>query len=126
MKQEVVVISQMNREQRRKLIKEFEKTGLTNAQAKRLLEIHEAPDLKGSFKEGDRVRLNVKSIQEHPDYPNMNPMYKQWVGNNKDKEFTVEYDEKQDDNPTLVCLKEDTTDPKWLWWVGNLEKVRED
>ena len=115
----------LNREQRRKLIKKFEKSGLSNAQVKRLLEINEAPDLRGSLKEGDKVRLNVKSIQEHPDYQKMNPKYKQWIDSNKDKEFTVKYDPKYIDNPTLVCLEEDDTDPKWLFYVGDLEKVEE-
>jgi len=113
----------MNREQRRKLIKEFEKTGLTSAQAKRLLEIHEAPDLKGNLKEGDRVKLNLKSIQEHPDWHTMNPKWKQFVEDNKDVVFTVEYDKDKKDNPSMVCLTEDTTDPKWLWYVGDLERV---
>ena len=44
---------------------------------------------------------------------------------NKDTVFTVEYDEKYKNKPSLVCLKEDTTDPKWLFWVGDLIEVKE-
>lgn len=110
----------MNREQRRKLEKQLVAKGATREQAKMLIQIHTD---KGSLKEGDRVRLNMKSILEQPDYANMNPKYKQWVEDNKDKVFTVEYDEKHGENSTLVCLREDESDPRWLFWVGNLEKV---
>lgn len=92
----------MDRKLRRQLIRQFEKTGLTNAQAKRLLEIYDTPSLKGTLKEGDKVRLNLKSIQEHPDWHKYDPRYKQFVEDNKDVEFTVQCDPK---NPTDETIR---------------------
>mgnify|MGYP000349257298 CR=1 FL=1 len=46
----------------------------------------------------------------------------------KDEIFTVEYDKtkkekKANDMKTMVCLKEDTTDPKWLFHASCLTEV---
>jgi hypothetical protein len=74
--------------------------------------------------EGTKVKLNVKQITSHPDWERLQDSYKQFVQDNADAEFTVEYDERHKDNPVLVCLKEDTTPAKWLWWVGDLEVTK--
>ena len=73
-----------------------------------------------AFKEGDVVKLNVESILSHPTYADMDENWKKFVDKNADKQFTVEYDPKFKDTATMVCFKEDTTDPKWLWYEGDL------
>ena len=65
--------------------------------------------------EGTKVRLNYYSIVNEPVYKSKRKAYKKFVNENKDKIFTVEYDEKYKDKPILVSLKEDDGEVKWLW-----------
>lgn len=67
------------------------------------------------IEEGTKVKLNYDGITNDPNYPRKVQGYKDFVENNKDKIFTVEYDEKYTNNPLLVMLKEDETEVKWLW-----------
>jgi hypothetical protein len=70
--------------------------------------------------EGTKVKLDVDSIKSQPDYKRLVPEYRKWVDVHADKVMTVEYDEYHKDNPIIVCLAEDETDPKWEFWVGEL------
>lgn len=65
--------------------------------------------------EGAKVMLNYESITSEPDYKNKVEGYREFVENNKDKVFTVQYDEKYRNKPVLVSLAEDTNKIKWLW-----------
>lgn len=67
------------------------------------------------IEEGTKVKLNYDNIINDPNYPRKVQGYKDFVENNKDKIFTVEYDERYTNNPLLVMLKEDETEVKWLW-----------
>lgn len=69
---------------------------------------------------GTKVKLNIASIKRNKNYPNLTAKYTEWVELHKDDTFTVIYNKKQDNNPALVCLKEDTNRPRWLFWVGDL------
>lgn len=72
------------------------------------------------LQEGDKVRLNVKRIRAHPDFKKKTIAYQAFVGANYRKHFTVQY--AKDKNPNIfVELKEA---PKYLWWVGDLIKVK--
>ena len=46
--------------------------------------------------------------------------YRAFVEANEDTIFTVEYDKFRQNPSTLVCLKEDPTPLKWLFWTGYL------
>ena len=72
-------------------------------------------DKDSVIEEGAKVKLNYDSIVSDPNYPKKVQAYKDFVENNKDTVFTVEYDEKYKNNPLLVMLKEDTNEVKWLW-----------
>jgi len=74
-----------------------------------------------SIKEGDKVRLNLEVIRKHPNYERMLPAYRNFCEENAETVFTVSYDKglKQ----SLVCFAEDTAEPKWLFWIGDLKKV---
>lgn len=76
--------------------------------------------------EGIKVKLNIDRIKKDVNYPRLTDKYKIWVDNHADEVFTVEYDEKHQENPTLVCFKEDTSKPKWLFWTGDLTILVED
>ena len=66
--------------------------------------------------EGTKVKLNYENITNEPDYTKKVKAYREFVENNKNKIFTVQYDEKYKNKPILVSFKEDTNDIKWLWY----------
>lgn len=76
-----------------------------------------------SIRRGTKVRLDYEKITSDPDYPRRVAPYRQFVEENRGAIFTVEYDDKYRHDPTLVCLKEDTREIKWLWHVSDLEIV---
>ena len=67
------------------------------------------------IEEGTKVKLNYDSIVSDPNYSKKVQPYRDFVENNKDTVFTVQYDEKYKNKPLLVMLKEDTNEVKWLW-----------
>ena len=105
----------MNREERRKLEKLQKKIKNVLIREERL-------------REGQKVKLNYKKMISHPDW-NKNldenkTCYHNWVELHKDDIFTIEYDENHQDG-ILVCFEEDTTEPKWLFYEGDLVEVKE-
>lgn len=64
--------------------------------------------------EGQKVKLNYSRIKSEKDYKKKRKSYKDFIEKNKNQIFTVEYDEYHQDG-NLVCLKEDVTNPKWLF-----------
>lgn len=75
------------------------------------------------LKEGEKVKIDYKKITESPNFKNSQKEYIEWIENNKENVFTVEYDENHKKNPVLIQLKEDTTVPKWLFWEGYLKRI---
>ena len=81
--------------------------------------------------EGERVIFDIERIKADKDWDKLREDYKNFILENKDKVFTVEYDpEKKKNNlnaaRTLVQLKEDTMVPKRLFWAGFLIPHKED
>ena len=77
------------------------------------------------LEEGTKVKLNWELIRRHPDWKIQRKDFKEWVEAHKDEVFTVEWDEQKKKNNTtdkkiLVCLAEDTTEPKWLFYTSTL------
>lgn len=104
----------MNREQKRLLKKKISKVDKTKKK-KQTDDIY--------IDEGTKVKLNLKRIKEHPEYSKLTEAYRVFVEKNENTIFTVEYDKSQPIPSTLVCLKEDPTPIKWLFWTGYLIKV---
>lgn len=75
------------------------------------------------FNPGDKVQLNMDAITSHPGYNERGTSYRKFCEENAGRIFTVEYN--GDMNPSVVCLAEDTTNPKWLFWTGDLMAVTE-
>ncbi len=73
------------------------------------------------FREGDKVRLNMDVIKRHKDYSKKSARYRQFCESNAGRTFTVEYNGTM--RPSVVCLREDETEPKWLFWVGDLKRA---
>ena len=100
----------MNREQRRK----FDKQGFDG---NKLAAIMNAAEDNQLIKEGEKVKLDVNKITIRADWQKMNERYRTFVMDNTNTTFTVKYEEKYGDKPSLVTFAEDST---WLWWVGDL------
>lgn len=107
----------MNREQKRKLKKHLQ--SISKGKEKR-----ERPtfvDRTGlSLEEGIKVKLNYQKIVSRPDYLRLREDYRNFIEENKDKVFTVEYDPKYQYEPLWVCLAEDKTPIKRLFYIGDL------
>lgn len=69
--------------------------------------------------EGSKVKINYKEIKSRPNYDRLKPEYRDFVEKNKDRIFTVEYDDKHREKPYLVCFKEDNSPLKWLWEISS-------
>lgn len=74
------------------------------------------------LQEGQKVKLNYQRIISESDYKFKQKKYKEFIEVNKDKEFTVQYDEYHQ-NGKLVCLKEDNSEPKWLFTFYDLVPI---
>lgn len=70
---------------------------------------------------GDKVMLNMDAITSEKGYDQKLPAYKAFCESNVGQVFTVEYVEGM--RPSVVCLVEDESTPKWLFWVGDLKAV---
>lgn len=83
----------------------------------------EYDNINRKLEPGEKVKLNYEKIIGHKGYRNLNPLYKKFVEANKDTVFTVTYDQKHAKNKILACFEEDTSDPRWLFWVYDLKRV---
>lgn len=76
---------------------------------------------KNGILNGTQVKLNLSAIQKDPNYQRKSDKWKAWIEQHKEEIFTVECDPKFGDQPKVVTLKEDASDPKWLWFIGDLD-----
>lgn len=109
----------MNREARRKLSKK-DKT-----LAKILKWNSDVEKQHVSCFEGEKVKINYERIKNSKDWEKLRKEYKDFVESHKDDVFTVEFDPvkkalKAKTVDLLVQLKEDTTNPKWLFQARDL------
>jgi hypothetical protein len=99
---------------------------LNRAQRRKLKITKEQADIFDRLSQGElisagsKVRLKYDQIVSRKDWETLNKKYKDFVETNKDIEFTVKIDENVHDMYKLVSLEEDTTEPKFLFWVGDL------
>ena len=116
----------MNRTERRNLAKKIKKAnkslnlGLNKKQLDEYIKFKEEQMSSISLFEGDKVKIDYVGITSRVDYDKRRPEYRTFIEENKDKIFTVLYDEKYRNNPWLVSLEEDTTEPKWLFTTSDL------
>ena len=80
------------------------------------------------LEEGTIVKLHWALIKRHPDWKIQRKDYKEWVEAHKDEVFTVEWDENRkkndtSDNKFLLCLNEDETDPKCLFYSSTINPL---
>lgn len=122
----------MNREERRNLAKKIKKAnktlklGLNKTQLKDYIKFKEEQLSSVVLFEGDRVKIDYKGITSRVDYDKRRPEYRDFIEQNKNNIFTVKYDEKYRNNPWLVSLEEDTTEPRWLFTTSDLIPYNEE
>lgn len=112
----------MNRQQKRAEIKRLQKNGVKRSVAQTIVEKYYT---NVELEEGASVKLNYELMVRHPDWKIQRDDFKEWVTAHKDEYFTVEWDKKRKENNSkdkkiMVCLKEDTTEPKWLFHTDTL------
>lgn len=113
----------INREQKRNQTKLLKAKGFDDNQIATYFALKETELKSKPLIEGQKVKLNLDNIKSHPDYERLSLKYKSWAESHKDNIFTVEYDKHPKNN--IVCLAEDESDPKWLFWTGDLMIIEE-
>ena len=73
------------------------------------------PQKKVLLSPGDKVMFNLIKIWSNVNYKRFTVEYRRFIKDGKSRVFTVEYDKRHAENPSIVCLKEDKNDPKWLF-----------
>lgn len=113
----------MNREEKRRTTKKLKDKGYSKNDIAAMLAYKEIIKNSIVILEGQRVKLNIELIKSDVNYPRKTDKYKDWIDKHKDDIFTAEYDLRHLDKPNLVCLAEDTTNPRWLIFTGDLTVI---
>lgn len=126
----------MNRAEKRQYKANLKKRGFAPAQIAKLIAFEEAKQFLRNnppFLEGEKVKLKYDAVTSTESWiknadceePHV-IAYRKFVEDNKDKVLTVEWDSDHKDTPFLVCFAEDTSERKFLFYVGDIEAVEED
>lgn len=116
----------MNRAERRATVKKLTNKGVTKASAETfVMRMNNQTRNPITAWEGEKVKLDYDRITAYPDWAELREDYKNWIATHKNEVFTVEFDpikvrEKASNVDKVVQLVEDTTSPKWLFFVGDL------
>lgn len=111
----------MNREQKRAMKRKAESRGIDGHMVDVFVGLQKVKKSTELIKDGDKVRINISSIKNHPDYDRLSDLYKKFVESHQDDVFTAVLDSGVGKYGNLFALKEDPTG--WLFWSGDLIKV---
>ena len=115
--EQLLYLQGMNRAEKRKLAKKLK---MKYAELLESLEFKIEDVTVEELPEGTKVKLKAEQILQQR---NLNEKYREWVEANKDKVFTCEKDSTLPNDSKRVVLKEDESNPKWLFHVIDLELV---
>ena len=115
--EQLLYLQGMNRAEKRKLAKKLK---MKYAELLESLEFKIEDVTVEELPEGTKVKLKAEQILQQGD---LNEKYREWVEANKDKVFTCEKDSTLPNDSKRVVLKEDESNPKWLFHVTDLELV---
>lgn len=115
--EQLLYLQNMNRAEKRKLAKKLK---MKYAELLESLEFKIEDVTVEELPEGTKVKLKAEQILQQKD---LNEKYREWVEANKDKVFTCEKDPTLPNDSKRVVLKEDESNPKWLFHVTDLELV---
>ena len=107
----------MNRKQRRKLDRAVGVNGFGK--------LMDAMTSTPVFSDGDKVKLRYEQIAKRTDYASKTENYRRFISENRDKVFTVRRITPGKEH-SLIELVEDTSEPKWLWWDGDLKRISDE
>lgn len=118
----------MNREQKRKFKKQLKKAKNSSMNLRLPInKVSTSVNREGlSIPEGTRVKFNIQKMKLHPEWKTLAQEYREFVEQNVNKVFTVEYDEQYPYEPLWICLAEDPNPIKWLFYIGDLQVVEEE
>lgn len=116
--QQLMQIKGMNRAEKRKLAKKLK---MSYADLVNSLNFEIADITVEELPEGTLVKLKADRILDKKQ--ELSETYIKWVEDNRDKVFTCEKDPSLGDDSKRVVLKEDETEPKWIFHVSDLELV---
>lgn len=115
-----------NRRARRERLQKLRDAGMNKIDAKYMIE-RLSSKTRNPIEcwEGERVTLDFERLSHYKDYEKLSQGYKEFIEMNRGKVFTVEFDpyrkaHNTKDKASLVQLAEDETNPKWLFWAGDL------
>lgn len=115
-----------NRKARRERLQKLRDAGMNKTDAKYMIERLSSKTRNPiTCWEGEKVTLDFERLSHYKDYEKLRQEYKEFIEMNRSKVFTVEFDPYRKahdtkDKASLVQLVEDESDPKWLFWAGDL------
>ena len=115
-----------NRRSRRDRLQKLRDVGYTKIEGKYMIDRLSTKTRNPiSCWEGEKVKLDFERLANYKDYEKLSDRYKEFIENNRSAVFTVEFDPYRKEHNTkdkenLVQLVEDTSNPKWLFWAGDL------
>ena len=107
----------LNRDKRRKFIKEAKKKGIPKEYIDAYLAKISGEE-QDRIEENDQVMVNVERIKRNKNYNSMLDRYKEFIENCDGKVFKAHVED-----GGLISLKEN---PEWLFWEGDLIKYEGD
>ena len=97
----------MNREQKRAMKRKAESRGIDGHMVDVFVGLQKVKKSTELIKDGDKVRINISSIKNHPDYDRLSGLYKEFVESHQDDVFTAVMDNGVGKYGNLFALKED-------------------
>lgn len=115
----------MNREQRRKQeSKIMREQHISRENAKKLVYLSEIRDRDNAPDLPDGTAVKIDAAKILASRGTKNSKYLTFVKENRDKVFHVSRDDPKA-NASMVVLDGDETEPRWLWWCGDLIAVKD-
>ncbi len=109
----------MNREQRRRFVKNAGKQGMSKENAQKFLSIadnlNESHTPRQEIHTGDIVILKTEELKARKNYGIMNPKYREFIERSDGVRYTAVLEREE-----LIHLEEE---PKWLFWCGDMDVV---
>lgn len=72
---------------------------------------------------GDKVMIDLEKIAADPEYDKMRPDFKEFIKAHANEVFTLRKEARPDGPFAFVSFEEDTTDPRWMFYLGHVKKV---
>jgi hypothetical protein len=115
----------MNREEKRNIEKQLRAKGYSKNKIKSYFDLMDRIKKIPEITEGTRVKLNMEVIKTYINFDKQLPLRRQWILDHQDEVFTVVYDKNHKTHPSIVNFYEDKSEPKWLFWTGELVVVND-